>query len=107
MTQRRRDRLPVFEAFLRMNDVQRHHYNLKEGFVGKDGNHGDAKRAGPNAGDLYDDLSAADRAALGGGFELNIASLYGERALHEHDLRREGALAEMTPVLDDLIARIR
>ncbi|EYF00395.1 hypothetical protein [Chondromyces apiculatus] len=103
---RLRSRVPVFEAFMKMSDVQRHHYNMKRGFAGDGGAGAGTNRSGPGAGDLYDDLGDDNREALKGGFAQDIASLYAENVVQERDLHREGALAEMTPVIDDLIARI-
>ncbi|HSN97762.1 MAG TPA: hypothetical protein VLS89_05670 [Candidatus Nanopelagicales bacterium] len=103
----REARVGVFEAFYRMSDAQRHHYNMKNGFVGKDGKRGDSVRRKQSAGDLYGNLSQADRSALGGGFDAKIAGLFNDGSVEERDLAAEGALAEMGPVLNDLIARIR
>ncbi|MFC7693838.1 hypothetical protein ACFQY5_34220 [Paeniroseomonas aquatica] len=48
-------RHPIFQAYSAMSKVQKHHYNLKNGFEA------DAKRQGSNAGDLYEDLEQAQK----------------------------------------------
>lgn len=94
------------EAFARLKrPEQRHHFNLKKGFVG------DRKRidAGETEGGLFDDVSEEDRAALNHGLGQDLAGLYDppSQKVTDVDLAHDGGWAEMSPVISALIARIR
>lgn len=91
-----------FQAFARMREDQRHHYNMKKGFDG------DARRTDANAGQLYDDLSGDDRRELAPGFGPNVNDLFADGSVTEADLRRDTTgWAELRPIMVDLLARIR
>jgi hypothetical protein len=98
----RERRLDMFQAFVAMTDDQRHHYNMKHGFDS------DAGRTDATAGDLYANVSPAERQALAHGFGDDIAQLFAGESVTEADLRRDtSAWSELRPVLVDLLARIR
>lgn len=94
-------RHPVFQAYSSMSKVQKHHYNLKNGFEA------DARRRGSNAGNLYKDLGQAHKVALSKGFGSDIGALFSTDHVVEVHLRRDGGWAEINPVITDLIAILR
>ncbi len=98
----REERLQCFRAFAEMEDDQRYHYNMKEGFAK------DARRTDATAGTLYRNVSDHDRRALEHGFGEDIGELFAGDSVTEADLRRDtSGWMELRPVLVDLLARIR
>mgnify|MGYP003668476724 CR=1 FL=1 len=95
-------RRPVFEAFLKLRDDQRHHFNLKAGF------RGDEKRDDrTNAVPLYHDLDPGVRAALDTGFGGSIAEIFQSSFVDETVLRRDGSWAELNTMVRTLIELVR
>jgi hypothetical protein len=94
-------RFAKLRAFLRMQDEQRHHFNMKDGFEK------DAKREDASAGDLYADLTGEDTRQLAHGFGGNIKALFSGATVTEGDLRRDSGWNELRPVLTQLLARMR
>lgn len=102
----REQRRERYEAFCRLKrPEQRHYYNLKKGF------NGDRERIanGESSGDLFDDVSEAERLLLAHGLDRRLAELYDPpgQKIDEIDLRHDGGWAEMNPVISNLIAHIR
>ena len=93
-------RLSVLTAYFRMKTPQRHHFNVKGGFAR------DAQRTDANAGDLYDDVSPADKVQLANGFGTRVGALF-EDQVTEQDLRRDSGWTELRPVVEGLFARLR
>jgi hypothetical protein len=91
----RADRGRLVSAYLRMARTQRWYFHVKSGF---------SKR---HACPLYASLSAEDIRALGRGFGDRVGKLFDEGRVLNHDMRREGALRELQPVLEQLIALLR
>lgn len=96
----RRRRIAAASAFFRMGSAQRHHFNMKAGFMG------DAERT-DELGNLYDGVPTADRTALANGFGQQIASLFDSGDVTEQDLRRNSGWSELRPVVERLIAFMR
>ncbi len=94
-------RSEIFQAFSRMSELQRHHYNLKSGFDG------DARRQGPGAGDLYSTVSAVDKRALASGFGASIAELFSTKGVTEEHLRHDGGWDELHPIFNYLVTLVR
>jgi hypothetical protein len=84
-----------------MGAGQRHHFNMKAGFAR------DAQRADATAGDLYDDVTPADRLQLANGFGAQISMLFQTGHVAEHDLRRDSGWTELRPVVQALFAFLR
>lgn len=96
------ERRRVFEAFLELSDVQRHHFNFKAGFQG------DVRRADlANVGSLYDGLTAPVRAALETGFGEHIAETFQSSVLDEASLRRDASWAELDSMVRTLVELVR
>jgi hypothetical protein len=88
-------------AYLRLRGVQRHHFNMKEGFSG------DAARMDATAGDLYDGVPDADKVVLSTGFGRDIAELFRSGHVTEPDLKRDSGWTELRPIVQRLIAFLR
>jgi hypothetical protein len=97
----RKSRFSSLSAFVRMNNHQRHHFNMKGGFAD------DAERKGPSAGDLYDSVPATDRESLNDGFGSRIAALFDSEDVREQDLRSDSGWSEMRPVVQRLLSQLR
>jgi len=97
----RTERFAQIEAFLRMKTVQRHHFNLKDGFSQ------DAKRTDASAGDLYDDVNQNDQATLAHGLSRKIRDLFEGEYVTEGNLRADKGWSELRPVITRLLAELR
>lgn len=94
-TRGRGDREPVLEAYRRMTRTQQWYFHLKSGFT---------KR---HACRLYAAVSTRDLHLLKPGFGHELSTLFIEGKVLNADLRREGALRELQPILAHLIALLR
>lgn len=97
----RKSRFSILGAYLSMRDEQRHHYNMKHGFVR------DESRTDASAGTLYDDLPKETKAVLRDGFDSQIGRLFGGENVTEADLRRDSGWSELRPVVRRLLAQLR
>jgi hypothetical protein len=97
----RRRRGPIVDAFCRLTDARRHHFNMKAGFAG------DAARQDASAGDLYDGVAEADKITLSGGFGPQIGDLFQTDHVKEQDLRRDSGWSELRPAIERLISLTR
>ena len=97
----RRRRGPIVDAFCRLGETQRHHFNLKGGFAA------DATRTDANAGDLYDGVAESDRMTLSSGFGSHIGDLFQTGRVAEQDLRQDSGWSEMRSVVNRLISLMR
>lgn len=94
-------RRATFQAFARLRDDQRHHFNMKKGF------RGDARNHRASAGDLYAGIPPEDLAALGDGFGPEVGALFAREPIAEHLLQADGGWAEMNPIVCSIIAMLR
>ncbi|MCW5691142.1 MAG: hypothetical protein KIT48_02135 [Pseudolabrys sp.] len=92
----RRAREKGYLALLSLSDVQRSHYNFKEGFKG------DEKRPPPGAGALFNGLPQGVVQLLHVGFGKKIGALFATEAVTEADLKRDGGWQEVNPVVTGL-----
>lgn len=97
----RTERFALLRGFLRMQPVQRHHFNMKRGFAG------DEARTDATAGTLYDDVTDKDRTVLTNGFGTTVGALFGGADVTESDLRRDSGWSELRPVIQELLAQVR
>lgn len=98
-----RDRFVAVETFSSMNDQQRHHFNMRDGFSG------DARRPEAARG-LYDDLDDRTHRILDSGSGRRVRELWanaGAGHVSETDLVAEQVTLELWPALDALIELIR
>ena len=91
----RTDRASLLSAYMRMTRARRWYFHLKGGF---------AKRHACRA---YASVPQQDFFTLWAGFGSELSLLFIEGKVLNSDLRREGALRELQPVLDHLIALLR
>lgn len=98
---------PVFDAYKRLEPLQKHHFNLKKGFRGDVRRIKNAQKKGLNdgPGDLYSNLSDERKKQLAEGFGAELRERFKER-IDEVQLRRDGSWDEMNGVIRKLIARI-
>lgn len=94
-------REPVMRAFANLSEQQRHHFNMKDGMLG------DSKRKDANAGTLFDDQGVKEKVSLQSGFGSDVATLFSTEIISEEMMDRDGALAEMRPVINGLLAQMR
>ncbi len=97
----RPDRTRKLRAFYRMNEAQRFHFNMKNGF------RRDAGRTDATADNLYNGVSAADRTCLADGFDDGIAESFGSGDISEIDLRADGSWDELSSMVSKLVALVR
>lgn len=97
----RRARFQLIGAFLRMTTEQRHHFNMKHGFVQ------DSKRTDSSAGDLYDSVTEEDKTTLAAGFGERMRELFSGDFVTELHLRRDSGWSELRPAITGLLARLR
>lgn len=94
-----------FQAYVRLKPEQRHHYNVKHGFLGDRGRIAN----GETPGALFEGVAEVDIRALESGLGSGLAELYeppGARVT-EPDLRMDGGWDELNPIVTEIIARIR
>ena len=97
----RRRRAAILDAFFRLRDVQRHHFNMKGGFAG------DTGRTDASSGHLYDDVGDADNAVLANGFGPQVGRLFQTGHVTEPDLRRDSGWSELRPAMERLVTLMR
>lgn len=97
----RAERFALLRGFLRMQVVQRHHFNMKRGFAS------DEARTDATAGTLYDNVTSEDKAVLRYGFGTTVGTLFGGADVTESDLRRDSGWSELRPVIQELLAQVR
>lgn len=85
-------------ALNRLSSAQRHHFNMKEGFV-KDAPHA------ARAGNLYEAVPPRARERLAGGFGTDIAKLFA-RTVKFDDVDGDGR-AEVHAFVTEILARMR
>jgi hypothetical protein len=88
-------------AFRELNPLQRHHFNMKEGF------NGDRKRSS-EVGNLYDDLDALTKQHLTSGFGENIAKLFKQEPpqIRARWLLQDNQLSEIEPLVLKILALV-
>ncbi len=107
-----RERTRTARAFVRLDDRQRHHFNMKGGFSG------DEKRLdvferkskytakiAAEARALFADVDAETTASLASGFSPKITAVFRNQRLHREDawFEQDGSRSELRPVIDKMI----
>jgi hypothetical protein len=94
------ERRRTFEAFAGLTREERYHYHMKRGLER------DYKRLanGETRGTLFSTLPDPAKRALKRGFGENIGRQFEEGKVNEVDLRRDGAWAELNPVIAQVVA---
>ncbi len=107
-----RERAKAARAFGRLDDGQRHHFNMKGGF------RGDEKRLdvferkskytakiAAETRTLFADVDAETTASLATGFSPRITAVFSSHRLYREDawFEQDGLRSEMRPVIDELI----
>jgi len=107
----RDENLKLVRAFKRLSTMQRHLYNMKDGFDQ------DRPRQA-EVGGLYDDVPERDRQRLDRGFGKKIGELFQDRYpgsqesegatcfVFERELRNDGGWDELRPAVRELFARL-
>lgn len=97
----RAERLKRVRALQRLTADQKAHWSMKSGFDG------DARRNDGVAGDLFANVTEADRQTLNSGFGDHVADLFLTSAILETELDDDGSLHELRGMTNRLVAFLR
>jgi hypothetical protein len=97
----KRTRVPKYNAFTKLRPEQRHHYNMKKGFV----QDREDKMHTQRVGDFYDDVPVEVMQALEDGFGKDIASRF-EDGIHANWLRNDNQEDEALRIVESILEHL-